>query len=63
MADFRDNLYLLVVSLVSLVGLFLFASMLEDRRFVGQVFWAIVFVMVAIFVLARFGGGNLGKSV
>jgi hypothetical protein len=62
MADYSDHLRLLVMALLVLVVLFLVASMLEQRRFVAQVFWSIVIVVSVVFILARFGG-DLGRTV
>jgi hypothetical protein len=62
MADYGEHLGWLVKAVLVLVGLFLLASMLEDRRLVGQVFWALVIIIGVVWILARFGG-DLGRTV
>jgi hypothetical protein len=62
MADFSDHVRLLVLALLALVVLFLLASMLEQRRFVAQVFWSIAIVVGVIWILAKWGG-DLGRTV
>lgn len=62
MADYSDHLRVLVIALLVLVVVFLIASMFEQRRFVGQVFWSIAIVISVVFILAKFGG-DLGRTV
>jgi len=61
MSAYREHIHLLVLALLGLVALFLLFSLLPWRAFTAPILHSILVILLAMWVLARFGGG-LGRA-